>query len=111
MTREMRAAVVEQFRKYHDVVSISYPGRVLDGRPAADPHNLGSGWVGLDFAAAFGRPVLGSYKSGKMLFLGWERASDRPRSSMASMSRGAGASSLQEGHLQGWCGMTGSHNS
>jgi polyphosphate glucokinase len=46
----------------------------------AEPYNLGRGWVGFDFASAFGRPVkvindaamqaLGSYKGGKMLFLG-----------------------------------------
>jgi polyphosphate glucokinase len=64
----------------HDVVSIGYPGPVLRGRPVAEPYNLGRGWVGFDFAAAFGRPVkvvndaamqaLGSYKGGKMLFLG-----------------------------------------
>ena len=64
----------------YDVVSIGYPGLVVDGRPALEPHNLGPGWVGFDFAAAFKRPVkvindaamqaLGSYKLGKMLFLG-----------------------------------------
>jgi ribose 5-phosphate isomerase len=64
----------------YDVVSIGYPGPVLRGRPTAEPHNLGRGWVGFDFAEAFGRPVkvindaamqaLGSYKGGKMLFLG-----------------------------------------
>jgi polyphosphate glucokinase len=64
----------------YDVVSIGYPGPVLRARPIAEPHNLGRGWVGFDFAAAFGRPVkvvndaamqaLGSYKGGKMLFLG-----------------------------------------
>jgi polyphosphate glucokinase len=65
----------------YDVVSIGYPGPVLRGRPVAEPHNLGRGWVGFDFVAAFGRrPVkvvndaamqaLGSYKGGKMLFLG-----------------------------------------
>jgi polyphosphate glucokinase len=64
----------------YDLVSIGYPGPVLRGRPIAEPHNLGRGWVGFDFAAAFGRPVkvvndaamqaLGSYKGGKMLFLG-----------------------------------------
>ena len=62
------------------VVSIGYPGPVLHGRPIVEPHNLGRGWVGFDFAAAFGRPVkivndaamqaVGSYSGGKMLFLG-----------------------------------------
>jgi polyphosphate glucokinase len=61
-------------------VSIGYPGPVLHGRPVAEPHNLGRGWVGFDFAQAFSRPVkivndaamqaLGSYQGGKMLFLG-----------------------------------------
>ena len=64
----------------YDVVSIGYPGPVLQGRPSAEPMNLGQGWVGFDFAAAFDRPVkvvndaalqaMGSYKGGKMLFLG-----------------------------------------
>jgi len=64
----------------YDAVSIGYPGAVLHGRPIAEPYNLGRGWVGFDFAAAFGRPVkvvndaamqaLGSYNGGKMLFLG-----------------------------------------
>ena len=64
----------------YDVVSIGYPGPVLGGRPVAEPYNLGRGWVGFDFANAFGRPVkiindaamqaLGSYTRGKMLFLG-----------------------------------------
>src|SRR5215468_7800501 len=64
----------------YEVVSIGYPGPVLGGRPTAEPANLGRGWVGFDFAAAFGRPVkvindaamqaLGSYRGGKMLFLG-----------------------------------------
>ncbi|HEY1653600.1 MAG TPA: ROK family protein [Candidatus Tumulicola sp.] len=64
----------------YDRVSIGYPGPVLHGMPAIEPHNLGSGWVGFDFAAAFGCPVrlvndaamqaLGSYRGGKMLFLG-----------------------------------------
>ncbi|MEO8718918.1 MAG: ROK family protein [Burkholderiales bacterium] len=64
----------------YDAVSIGYPGPVLRDRPVAEPHNLGRGWVGFDFAAAFGRPVklindaamqaLGGYRGGKMLFLG-----------------------------------------
>jgi polyphosphate glucokinase len=64
----------------YDAVSIGYPGPVLGGSPAAEPHNLGKGWVGFDFEAAFGCPTkvvndaamqaLGSYKGGKMMFLG-----------------------------------------
>ena|SRR2546426_3050043 len=64
----------------YDVVSIGYPGPVLHGRPIAEPHNLGSGWVGFNFRKAFGCPVkiindaamqaLGSYRGGRMLFLG-----------------------------------------
>src|SRR5262249_54942677 len=38
----------------YDAVSIGYPGPVLDGRPVAEPHNLGRGWVGFDFQTAFG---------------------------------------------------------
>jgi polyphosphate glucokinase len=64
----------------YDAVSIGYPGPVLCGRPIAEPYNLGGGWVGFDFGAAFSCPVrvindaamqaMGSYKGGKMLFLG-----------------------------------------
>ena len=64
----------------YDVVSIGYPGMVVRNRLVAEPHNLGRGWMGVDFAAVFKRPVkivndaamqaLGSYKGGKMLFLG-----------------------------------------
>ena len=64
----------------YDVVSIGYPGPVLRDRPVSDPWNLGKGWVCFDFRAAFKRPAkvvndaamqaLGSYKRGKMLFLG-----------------------------------------
>lgn len=64
----------------YDVISIGYPGLVLKGRIAAEPHNLAKGWVGFDFAKAFGKPVkvindaamqaLGSYRGGTMLFLG-----------------------------------------
>jgi polyphosphate glucokinase len=64
----------------YEVVSIGYPGPVLQGRPGAEPHNLGPGWVRFDYEAAFGHPVklindaamqaLGSYQGGKMLFLG-----------------------------------------
>ncbi len=63
-----------------DAVSIGYPGAVVHGKPISEPHNLGKGWVGFNFKKAFGRPVkivndaamqaLGSYKRGRMLFLG-----------------------------------------
>jgi polyphosphate glucokinase len=63
-----------------DAVSIGYPGLVGDNGPRSEPWNLGSGWVGFNFAAAFGLPVkiindaamqaLGSYEGGRMLFLG-----------------------------------------
>jgi polyphosphate glucokinase len=64
----------------YDAVSIGYPGPVINNRPLTDPWNLGRGWAGFDFEAAFMCPVtvvndaamqaLGSYKRGKMLFLG-----------------------------------------
>jgi polyphosphate glucokinase len=78
---EMVAAVKDLAGEWtYDVVSIGYPGPVLQGRPVAEPRHLGPGWVGFDYQAAFGRPVklvndaamqaLGSYQGGKMLFLG-----------------------------------------
>jgi polyphosphate glucokinase len=64
----------------YDVVSIGYPGPVVHDRPMAEPHNLGKGWLGFNFAAAFKLPTkvindaamqaLGSYRGSKMLFLG-----------------------------------------
>ena len=77
--------MISQVRKLvadwkYDVVSIGYPGPVLRNRPVSDPWNLGTGWVGFNFETAFQCPVrilndaamqaLGSYKRGKMLFLG-----------------------------------------
>jgi polyphosphate glucokinase len=64
----------------YEVVSIGYPGHVDSSGPVKEPGNLGSGWVGFDYAAAFGKPVrlvndavmqaLGAYHGGRMLFLG-----------------------------------------
>jgi len=66
--------------RQYDAVSIGYPGVVIHGRIVANPHNLGNGWLGYDFAHAFGKPVrvindaamqaIGSYEGGRMLFLG-----------------------------------------
>jgi polyphosphate glucokinase len=78
---QMVSGVKELARDWkYDAVTIGYPGPVLHGRPVAEPYNLGRGWVGFDYQSAFGCPVkvindaamqaLGSYKGGKMLFLG-----------------------------------------
>jgi len=63
-----------------EVVSIGVPTPVHGGRIVRDPVNLGTGWVGFDYGAAFGKPTrvvndaamqaLGSYDGGTMLFLG-----------------------------------------
>jgi polyphosphate glucokinase len=65
----------------YDAVSVGYPGPVSQNRPISDPWNLGKGWAGFNFEAAFRCPVkvandaamqaLGSYHGGKMLFLGF----------------------------------------
>jgi len=64
----------------YDAIAMGYPGPVVHNRPLAEPWNLGPGWVGFDFKRAFKRPIkitndaamqaLGSYRRGKMLFLG-----------------------------------------
>jgi polyphosphate glucokinase len=63
-----------------NAVSLGIPTPVRGGRAIADPVNLGEGWVGFDFEAAFGAPTkvvndavmqaIGSYDGGRMLFLG-----------------------------------------
>jgi len=77
MVRRVRQATTDW---QYAVVSIGYPGPVLHGKPVSEPRHLGDGWVGFDFKKAFGCPVriandaamqaLGSYKRGRMLFLG-----------------------------------------
>jgi polyphosphate glucokinase len=78
--------MVQQVKKLaegwqYDVVSIGIPAPFLLGHMIFNPHNLGPGWTAFDFKAAFGCPVklmndaamqaLGSYKKGKMMFLGF----------------------------------------
>ena len=80
----------------YDAVSVGYPGPILCGQPMTEPVNLGPGWMGFDFAAAFGKPVkvvndaamqaLGSYEGGKMLFLG--------------LGTGVGAAVVHDGELE-----------
>ena len=75
MSPEQMVAEVKQLAgdwKY-DVVSIGYPGLVLRGQVALEPHNLAQGWMGFDFETAFNCPVrlindaamqaLGSYQA------------------------------------------------
>jgi len=67
-----------------DRVALGFPGMVVDGRIVSEPVNLGSGWVGFDFAKRLDRPVrvmndavmqaLGGYAGGRMLFLGFGTA-------------------------------------
>ena len=79
--RQMVSGVKKLARGWaYDAVSVGYPGPVLHNSPVAEPHNLGPGWMGFDFASAFGLPVkvindaamqaLGSYQGGLLLFLG-----------------------------------------
>jgi polyphosphate glucokinase len=82
MTAEQMVAAVKQLAEGEtwDRVSIGIPSPVHGGRVVSEPVNLGDGWVGYDFEAAFGSPTrvvndaamqaLGSYEGGTMLFLG-----------------------------------------
>jgi polyphosphate glucokinase len=77
MARQVKTAV--KGWKF-DCISLGYPGPIINEHPLREPHNLGSGWMGFNFRKAFGVPVkiindaamqaLGSYKGGRMLFLG-----------------------------------------
>jgi predicted NBD/HSP70 family sugar kinase len=63
-----------------DRVSIGVPAPVAGDVVEREPFNLGTGWKGFDFEAAFGMPTkvvndavmqaVGSYEGGRMLFLG-----------------------------------------
>ncbi|RPA69071.1 ROK family protein [Cyclobacteriaceae bacterium YHN15] len=82
MTPErMVSEVIENTKDWeYEAISIGYPGIIKKGKIMTEPKNLGDGWVGFDFDAAFGKPVriindaamqaLGSYREGVLLFLG-----------------------------------------
>jgi polyphosphate glucokinase len=82
MTPQAMVAAVKELTADWDyeAVSLGYPGPVVHDAPFKEPVNLGPGWVGFDYAEAFGRPVkldndaamqaLGSYEGGRMLFIG-----------------------------------------
>jgi polyphosphate glucokinase len=79
--RQMVSTILKVTDDWHyRAVSVGFPGRVRDNHVVSEPVNLGHGWVHFDFAKAFGCPArvindaamqaLGSYRGGKMLFLG-----------------------------------------
>jgi polyphosphate glucokinase len=79
--REMIVGVRDLAKDWdYESVTVGYPGPVVHGAILKEPVNLGRGWMGVDFAAEFGKPTklindaamqaLGSYEGGRMLFLG-----------------------------------------
>ena len=79
--RRLVAAVLAKTKTWQcDVISIGFPAPVEAGKIAAEPNNLGPGWVKFNLQKAFGKPVrlindaamqaLGSYEGGRMLFIG-----------------------------------------
>ncbi len=82
MTAEQMVAGVKEASKgwRYDRVSLGFPGPVKQGQPAREPANLSTGWVAMDCARAFGKPVrivndaalqaIRMHEDGRMLFLG-----------------------------------------
>ena len=79
--KEFVQELKEQTREWnYDALSIGFPAPVRRGQIVKDPKHLGKGWIGFNFDDALGKPVrvindasmqaLGSYRSGRMLFLG-----------------------------------------
>lgn len=64
----------------YDSITIGLPAPIRNNKPVKNPVNLGPGWFEFDYDADFGVPVkiindaamqaVGSYKGGRMLFLG-----------------------------------------
>ena len=95
--RRMVQVVKKSVRDWKfDCISLGFPGPIINECPLREPHNLSDGWMGFDFRKAFGCPVriindaamqaLGSYKGGRMLFLG--------------LGTGLGAAMIVDGMLQ-----------
>jgi polyphosphate glucokinase len=95
--KQMVAAALELAEGWDfALVSVGVPAPVHHGRVLTEPFNLGKGWVGFDYAAAFGKPTkvindaamqaLGSYEGGSMLFLG--------------LGTGLGSALIVEGRLE-----------
>ena len=116
LTAAMMAAGVRKLAKdwSYDAVSIGYRGPVCHNRTIAEPHNLGRGWVAFDYQSAFKRPVkvindaamqaLGSYKRGRMLFLGLGTGLGSAMIVGGPLGTdGIGPPALQEDDLRGLC--------
>lgn len=80
--RQMVSKTIESAADWEfNAVSIGFPGLIANGQPVREPLNLGNGWVGFDYEAAFSRPVrlindaamqaLANYDGGRMLFVGF----------------------------------------
>src|SRR5438270_4020280 len=64
----------------YEAVSLGFPAPIRNGRILTDPKHLAKGWMGFDFKKALSKPIrlindaamqaLGSYRGGRMLFLG-----------------------------------------
>ena len=78
---EMVAGTLEAVKGWRwSRVTVGIPSPVRAGKVISEPVNLGGGWVGFDYEAAFGKPTqvvndavmqaVGSYQGGRMLFLG-----------------------------------------
>jgi len=82
MTAKKMVAAVKKYTADWgiDVISMGFPGPVVHNHIISEPYNLGRGWVGFNFAKAFGCPVkiindaamqaLADYRGRRMLFLG-----------------------------------------
>lgn len=81
---KMVARVLASTRDWqYDMVSIGFPGPVIEGKPAVDPPSLAKGWLRFNFEQAFNKPVkiindaamqaLGSYREAGCCSLVWAR--------------------------------------
>lgn len=79
--REMIADIKKTAEGWnYNAISIGFPAPVKEGKIAREPKHLGAGWIGFDFSKPLGKPLeiindaamqaLGSYRGGRMLFLG-----------------------------------------
>ena len=79
--REMVAEMKPLLQDWRfDAISMGFPSPVRNGRIMSEPKHLGPGWTRFDYEKSLGKPIriindaamqaLGSFHSGRMLFLG-----------------------------------------